>query len=186
MSKKPQSDAGAKLQAAMDALAAAHDALAAAYGKLREPAVLASISELGVDPSISDIFAEMADGNASAAKDAAASLRSIELGRVARILTAQKLTAEKRDALKVIHTKVADAQRKKADAKTDEAERAAREPLEAAEAELDTSQARGDMYISAITVASLRELAHVSATFHSAGLEHSAAVVLEIPVPRMQ
>jgi hypothetical protein len=188
MSKKPQGDAGAaKLQGALDALADAHDALAAAYGKLREPAVIASITgELGVDPSIADSFVEMADANATAAKGAAAGVRSIELGRVTRIHAAQKASRDKRDQLKLAHSKAADAQKKKSDAKTDEGERVARELLEAAELELSESQSRGDLYVSAITQHSIRELAHVSATLHGAGLEHSAAAVLEIPAPRLQ
>jgi hypothetical protein len=177
--KKPGTDAD-KLQASLTAVAAAHDALGAAYEKLLDN--LGSLDGLGIAAGTVDSVEHAMQSLASDSRLAGRGVREIEFARVIAIQNMLKAQRTRVDKLRDAYAKATDPKKKRAA----NSEEPSRDELDQAEAELENSRARADVYVAAVTQVSLRELAHVEATYHARCLEQSSAALSAIPVPRVE
>ena len=177
---KPLGDAE-RVGAALRALADAHDALAVAYARFFEDEVADALDALGIEPEAADKFEQGFDQLSELSKNAARSMREVQIDRASAIRSTLKAQRSRRDELKTVHAKAKDALAKKSDAKTVAAEKAAAEPLEQAELLLSQNEQKESRYVAAVAQASLRELAHIQATFHAGCLQSSSTTVLAIP-----
>lgn len=179
--KLPLGDAE-RVGAALRALADAHDALAVAYSRFFEDEVADALDALGIEPEAADTFEQAFDAMSELSKTAARSLREVQLDRASAIRSTLKAQRSRRDELKAVHAKAKDALAKKpSDAKTLAAEKAAAEPLEQVERALSENEQKEPRYVAAVAHASLRELAHIQATFYAGCLQSASTTVLAIP-----
>lgn len=175
-----------KVTAALRALADAHDALAVAYDRFLDDEVSGALDSLGVDSAAAGKFEDAFESLSDLSKNAARSLREVQIDRATAIRSTIKAQRSRRDALKAVHAKAKDALAKKADAKNVAAEKAAAEPLAQAELVLSDNEHKEPRYVAAVAQASLRELAHTVATFHAGALQLSTTCLLAISPPKLR
>lgn len=185
--KKPASASDAeKVGAALKALADAHDALAVAYARFIDDDVSSALDSLGIDQAAANTLENAFDSMSDLSKDAARSLREVQIDRASAMRSTLKAQRICCDALKAVHTKAKDALAKKSDAKTIAAEKAATEPLEKAELVLSENEEKEPRYVAAVVQASLRELAHIEATFHAGCLQLATTTMVAFPTPKLR
>jgi uncharacterized protein with von Willebrand factor type A (vWA) domain len=177
-SKKPALSDAEKVGAAMRALADAHDTMAAAYARFLDDEVTAALDTLGIESRHAETFEQAFERMSELSHDAAKALREVQIDRASVIRSTIKAQRSRRDALKAIHVKAKDALTKKSDGKTMAAEKSAAEPLEQAESLLSENERKEPQFVAVVAQASLRDLAHIEATFHAGCLQSSTATML--------